>query len=178
MPQLPRINPSALQSHLNSHFHLPQLHLPLNRLFPACSFSSTAAMDKNPAFEQARQKMEETQDEREQRQKSGFKLVEAALPKIASRFEAPIIDTVSSYFGRKNPMASAAKPETESVWLLDNTAYRPVHPYPHQEQPWQAEFVAAYFQRGSGKDVSKVCTACGALEVSHAVPSQANGSSS
>ena len=36
-----------------------------------------------------------------------------------------------------------------------NTVYRPVHTYPHEPQPYQAEFVAAYFKRNTGKDWSK-----------------------
>jgi hypothetical protein len=119
------------------------------------AFSATVnIMDTNPQFEQARQKMEETPAERQQRKQSGFPSLESALPKIASRLDIPLLDNVSSYFGRKNPLASEVQPGKHSVWILDNTAYRPVHPYPHRPQPWQAEFVAAYFQKGTGKDIS------------------------
>lgn len=47
-----------------------------------------------------------------------------------------------------NPFTKAADPEENKVWLLDNTAYRPVHPYQHAPQPWQAEFVACFFRTG------------------------------
>ena len=45
-------------------------------------------------------------------------------------------------------------PRKHTIWLLDNTAYRPIHPYPHDPQPWQAEFVACFFSTDR-KDVGK-----------------------
>lgn len=67
-----------------------------------------------------------------------------------------IVDNVGSYFGRANPLAQAARPSKDSVWLFDNIAYRPIHPYPHSQQPWHAVFVAGFFSRDSGKDAGEV----------------------
>ena len=107
-------------------------------------------------MEQAKQKMEETSQEREARSEEGFGTVEWTLPRhVGSRFNIPLIDNLSSYLGVRNPLARAANVKSDSVWLLDNTAYRPVHIYPHKPQPWQSEFVAAFFVRDSGKDISK-----------------------
>ncbi|MCJ1372984.1 hypothetical protein MMC20_004210 [Loxospora ochrophaea] len=107
-------------------------------------------------MEQARPKMEETRQECETRSKEGFPEAEATLPKhIGSRLNIPALDNVSSLLGSRNPLAQAVDPAKECVWLLDNTAYRPVHIYHHTPQPFQAEFIAAYFVHNSGKDVSK-----------------------
>lgn len=113
-------------------------------------------MNTDPAAEQAVQKIEETQTEHEVRLKAGFPQIEAKLPsRIGSRFNVPLVGGLSSYLGHHNPLATEANPAEDTVWLLDNTAYRPIHPYAHVEQPWQAEFVAAYFERDSGKETSK-----------------------
>ena len=57
-----------------------------------------------------------------------------------------------------------ANPEEHAVWLLDNTAFRAVEEGearkqlnlpPNSNAPWHAEYVAAYFIRNSGRDVSK-----------------------
>ena len=108
------------------------------------------------AFDKARQVMEETDLDREGRIKGDFGKIEGELPKhIGSRFNIPLMDNVTSFLGGHNPLAKDIDPKTESVWLLDATAYRPVHLYPHSEQPFQAELVAAYFKKNTGKDVSK-----------------------
>lgn len=104
----------------------------------------------------ARQMMQENAPEHETRKTSDFHAAEEGLPKhIGSRWNIPLIDNLTSFLGGHNPMARQVDPKTEQVWLLDNTAYRPEHPYPHDPQPYQAEFVAAYFQKNTGKDVSK-----------------------
>lgn len=109
-----------------------------------------ASMDK------AREVMEETGQERETRSKGHFRSAEKDLPKhLGSRFNIPLLDNVSSFLGGYNKLSKDVDPATECVWLLDNTAYRPVHTYPHAPQPFQAEFVAAYFKKNTGKDVSK-----------------------
>ena len=110
----------------------------------------SAAMDKT------RQMMEETSGDRETRKQGDFHKVEKGLPKhIGSRLNIPMFDKVSSILGGHNPLAKNVDPKTEEVWLLDNTAYRPVHFYPHAPQPFQAQFVAAYFKKNTGADVSK-----------------------
>ena len=40
------------------------------------------------------------------------------------------------------------------VWLFDNTAYRPTNEKTGELEPWQAEFVAAFFHKGR-KDITK-----------------------
>ena len=109
-----------------------------------------ATMDK------ARQVTEETPPERETRSASDFPEIESQLPsQIGSRWNIPFRDNMGSFLSTYNPLAKAVDPEKEEVWLLDNTAYRPVHVYPHQPQPFQAHFTAAYFKRYTGKDWSK-----------------------
>ena len=109
-----------------------------------------AAMDKS------RQVMEESHAERETRSAGDFPRIEKLLPThIGSRWDIPFLDNMGSFLGTLNPLAKAVDPEKEEVWLLDNIAYRPVHLYPHQLQPFQAHFTAAYFKRYTGKDWSK-----------------------
>lgn len=103
-----------------------------------------------------RRKTQETIQDRKSRDAEALPLAERLLPQgIASRFAIPFKDNLGSYLGEHNPLAEAADPAKDTVWLFDSTAYRPVHFYPHAPQPWQAEFVAAYFVKDSGKDVSK-----------------------
>ena len=103
----------------------------------------------------ARQEMEETAQDRETRSAGDFHKTERDLPiHLGSRLNIPLVDNVTSYFGGQNPFAKKVDPETEIVWLLDNTAYRPVHVYPHKPQPWQAEFVAAFFKKHLNKDLT------------------------
>ena len=111
----------------------------------------SAMMDK------ARQEMEETGQERETRSKGDFPQQEKSLSiQLGSRFwNIPVVDNVTSYFGGRNPLAKNIDPSTEIVWLLDNTAYRPVRIYPRKPQPWQAEFVVAFFKRHVHKDLTK-----------------------
>lgn len=107
-------------------------------------------------MDKGRQVMEETHTERETRSAGNFATVEGLLPAhIGSRWNIPLRDNMGSFLSTLNPLAKAVDPEKEEVWLLDNTAYRPVHFYPHQPQPFQAHFTAAYFKRYTGKDWSK-----------------------
>ena len=107
-------------------------------------------------MDKSRQLMEETHTERETRSAGDFGNVEALLStNIGSRWNIPILDNMGSFLSTLNPLAKAVNPEKEEVWLLDNTAYRPVHFYPHQQQPFQAHFTAAYFKKYTGKDWSK-----------------------
>ncbi|KAL9125692.1 MAG: hypothetical protein Q9175_008032 [Cornicularia normoerica] len=108
------------------------------------------------AVDKGRQVMEETQSERETRSAGNFHKIEELLPKhIGSRWNISTLDNMGSFLSTLNPMAKAVDTNKEEVWLLDNTAYRPVHFYPHQPQPFQAHFTAAYFKRYTGKDWSK-----------------------
>lgn len=108
------------------------------------------------AFDKARQVLEETDQDRETRSAGNFKATERSLPLIGSRFEISILDSLSSYLCQHNPLAKPVNPATESVWLFDATAYRPVYFYSHKPQPWRAEVQAAYFKKNTGKDLSKI----------------------
>ncbi|KAI4120657.1 MAG: hypothetical protein LQ338_006858, partial [Usnochroma carphineum] len=108
------------------------------------------------AFDRARQLLEESRGERRTRTKEGFQSTERALPRLVSPFDIPLAQNLSSYLGSLNPLSKPVDPATESVWLLDTTAYRPVHPYSHAQQPWQVELRAAFFKKGTGSDVSKI----------------------
>ena len=114
-----------------------------------------ARMERN--FDRARQLFQTTKEDRETRASGGFEGVERDLPSVGSFWNIPLLEQVSSYLGEANPIARHVDPATDKVWLLDTTAYRPVHPYPHTPQPFQAEVVACYFKRTGkeGKDVSK-----------------------
>ncbi|MCJ1391674.1 hypothetical protein MMC18_004539 [Xylographa bjoerkii] len=103
----------------------------------------------------AQRKFQETEGEREARDAAGFPDVEQSLPRhIGSRFNIPFLDNITSFFGNKNVLAQEVDVKEDVVWLLDNTAYRPVLSDPGGCPPWEAEFVAAYFTRDGGKDVS------------------------
>ncbi|KAL9105004.1 MAG: hypothetical protein Q9163_000101 [Psora crenata] len=108
-------------------------------------------------IDKAWQVLQEDAPERETRSKGQFRQTEASLRHccLGSRLNISIIDKISSYLGAHNPIARQVNPKTESVWLLDNTAYRPVNVYPHKSQPFQAEFVAAYFRKNTGKGTSE-----------------------
>ena len=110
-------------------------------------------------MDKTRQKLEETALERKSRTQSGFLDYEKSLPIVGTITGIPLIDRLSSYLtlaGLRNPFSSNVDGTKETVWLLDNTAYRPVHFYAHKSQPWQAEFLVAYFKKNTGRDVSKI----------------------
>ncbi|KAL8681081.1 MAG: hypothetical protein Q9186_002793 [Xanthomendoza sp. 1 TL-2023] len=107
------------------------------------------------AFDRARQLLEETRGDKKTRKTEKFPSIERTLPSLGSPLSIPWTQNISSYLGSNNPLAGPIDPATESVWLFDNTAYRPIHPYPHSLQPWQADFHAAFFKKGTGRDVSK-----------------------
>ncbi|KAF1922486.1 uncharacterized protein M421DRAFT_78116 [Didymella exigua CBS 183.55] len=99
---------------------------------------------------QARQRFQESEEDRITRSAGHFSEFEADMPKLANRFQFSFKDNLSSYLGRNNPFYSEANDDTDYVWLLDNTAYQ------NRLGRWKAEFVAAYFVRHSGKDLSEV----------------------
>lgn len=107
-------------------------------------------------MQQAHQKLQETPDERRARNAKGFPEVEREFhcyPGLC--LNIPLFDNLTSYAGSWNPFARSIKPERHSVWLLDNTAYQPVHKDLSQSRVWQAEFLVAFFIRNSGKDISR-----------------------
>jgi len=98
----------------------------------------------------ARQRMQQDDEDTITRKAGNFAEFESDMPKLANRFSFSLKDNLSSHLGRNNPFFEFANPETDYVWLLDNTAYQ------NRIGRWKAEFVAAYFRKGSGKDLSEV----------------------
>ncbi|KAF2683764.1 actin filament organization protein-like protein App1-like protein [Lentithecium fluviatile CBS 122367] len=99
---------------------------------------------------QARQRFQETDQERTFRTQSGFPEFEKEMPSLKDRFNYDLKDSLTSYLGSRNPFYSHVDPKKDYVWLLDNTAYQ------NRVGRWKAEFVAAYFVKNSGKDLSQV----------------------
>jgi phosphatidate phosphatase APP1 len=98
----------------------------------------------------ARQRMQEDEEDKITRKAGGFSAFEADMPKLVNRYSFSLKDNLSSYLGRNNPFYQTVNPETDYVWLLDTTAYQ------NRIGRWKAEFVAAYFVKNSGKDLSEV----------------------
>ncbi|KAL6707515.1 hypothetical protein ACN47E_004085 [Coniothyrium glycines] len=98
----------------------------------------------------ARQRMQQDDEDKITREYANFPDFEKTMPKLAHRFQFSLKDNVTSYLGRNNPFFETVNPETDYVWLLDNTAYQ------NRIGRWKAEFVAAYFVKNSGKDLSEI----------------------
>lgn len=91
----------------------------------------------------------------ESRNAAGFDDIEKLLPKRWTSSEMGIFDRFVGHLGRRNPFHKPAIPDKNKILIFDNVAYRPVHPYQHDPQPWQAEFVAAFFY-GGREDVASI----------------------
>lgn len=95
---------------------------------------------KSEAAQHADQMQQET------RKKQKFAEMESELdPRLEAlqaSFSSPTADKFLSYLGSRNPLG---RPVTayDAVWLLDNTAFK------SPTGDWQAEFVAAVFERNS-----------------------------
>jgi hypothetical protein len=91
--------------------------------------------------------------EHKTRREQKFADVESALPNIkmtpAPDHRPGLTTNLLSYLGRWNPVPHQIT-SSDTVWLLDNTAYRSAN------NEWQAEFVAAAFDRSTGVEVSTV----------------------
>lgn len=72
------------------------------------------------------------------------------MPSLTTRYNFSLKDNLTSYLGSKNPFSSQVDPQKDYVWLLDNTAYQ------NRLGRWKAEYVAAYFVKNSGKNLSAV----------------------
>jgi hypothetical protein len=87
------------------------------------------------------------------RRERKFAEVESNLPDIkmtpAADHRPSLSVRLLSYLGSYNPIPQQISPNDE-VWLLDNTAYRSA------DNKWQAEFVAAVFDKKTGEEVSSV----------------------
>ncbi|KAI4120419.1 MAG: hypothetical protein LQ347_007094, partial [Umbilicaria vellea] len=112
-------------------------------------------------MDRLRQESEETPLDGETRNAGKFAEMESSLPRaIHSQAKLPFLHHLTSYLGAYNPLARPANAEEDAVWLLDNTAYcpGPTHSLLQQRnaQPWQAEYVVAYFKRNSGRKPSEI----------------------
>ena len=100
---------------------------------------------------------DETEMERKTRTSCGFPECESSLPNI--KLKAPhdtvaaVADNVLSYLGTHNPLAHPIAADN-TLWLFDNTAYR--NPTTHE---WEAEFVAAVFEKDTSVGVDDVVAA-------------------
>lgn len=99
-----------------------------------------------------RQWMQETSEDRETRRIGDFATFEAAMPFLDRSYSGSLQDKVTSYLGSRNPFYKTVAPEDHLVWLFDNTAFRSSR----FSSSWEAEFVACYFVKNSGKDVSRI----------------------
>lgn len=110
------------------------------------------------------QDLQETSTEAEARRAGNFDDVEGRLPQRWSNHEVGLIEKSAAFLGPSNPFGKTANPKDNKVWLLDNTAYRPIHSYPQNPLPWQAEFVACFFHTGRkeiGEVVAKIAEQIG-----------------
>lgn len=96
----------------------------------------------------------ESELEKRTRQQHGFHDFENDLPdikKTPAKDDRPTIgNDVFSLLGPYNPLAASIT-EHDTVWLLDNTAYRNA-----RTNKWEGEFVAAVFDQDTGLEVSTV----------------------
>jgi hypothetical protein len=93
---------------------------------------------------------QETDADRYFRTQRGFPDFEKDMPSLTTRYNFSLKDNLTSYLGSKNPFSSQVDPQKDYVWLLDNTAYQ------NRLGRWKAEYVAAYFVKNSGKNLSAV----------------------
>jgi hypothetical protein len=103
---------------------------------------------KSLTLERLQQDLQETPGEADARRAGNFGDVEGKLLQRWSSHEVGLIDKATALLGLSNPFSKSANPEDNKVWLLDNTAYRPINSEPHDPQPWQAEFVTCFFHTG------------------------------
>jgi hypothetical protein len=96
----------------------------------------------------------ESEFERKTRHERGFHDTESSLPNIrgdpASDNRPTLTNHLLSHLGTWNPFPQNITAK-DTVWLLDNTAYRSP-----KNNDWQAEFVAAVFDQNSGVEICSV----------------------
>ncbi|TAQ86578.1 hypothetical protein B7494_g5095 [Chlorociboria aeruginascens] len=92
----------------------------------------------------------------ETRRKRNFEATESQLPALRSGptedGRPSLVERIISRLGRSNPVSKAIT-NNDTVWLLDNTAYRT------STNEWEAEFVAAVFDGDTGTEVSSIVAA-------------------
>src|SRR6266536_4470827 len=113
---------------------------------------ATSMMDSQPAPMPLRHR--ETEMEHRTRKERKFDETESQLPNVklspASDNRPAIVTNILSYLGPWNP-APQQITENDTVWLFDNTAHRNL-----KTNRWEAEFVAAVFDKNTGVEVSTV----------------------
>lgn len=92
--------------------------------------------------------------EQRTRSKQGFETTESRLPDLraspAADDRPSLQQNLLSHLGAYNPLGEEIT-DNDTVWLLDNTAFRDP-----KTGNWQAEFVAAVFDKDTGLEVSSV----------------------
>lgn len=101
----------------------------------------------------AKQRMEETEAEKNFRKLAGFAEIEARMPNLITGRRSTFVDNITSYLGKKNPFTHVVDPDQHTVWLFDTTAYQEVE---GAGQPWKMDVVTSFFVKHSGKDDAKI----------------------
>lgn len=102
------------------------------------------------AYHGAKQRWEETPEEKAFRKLAGFADIESKMPSIGIRGKSTFIDNITSYLGKSNPWTHPVNAEQHAVWLFDNTAWQE-----REGGPWKSEVVTSFFVKSSGKDESE-----------------------
>ncbi|ESZ93324.1 hypothetical protein SBOR_6305 [Sclerotinia borealis F-4128] len=84
------------------------------------------------------------------RKSNHFPETESSLPNLPRTSTSSLLDNVLSHLGPHNPFPKAIS-EDDTVWLLDNTAYRN-----NLTGKWEAEFVAAVWETESGNHIPEI----------------------
>ncbi|KAM0131876.1 hypothetical protein ACHAP3_006618 [Botrytis cinerea] len=84
------------------------------------------------------------------RNSNHFPETESSLPTLPRASTNSLIDNLLSYLGPRNPFPKAVTKD-DTVWLLDNTAYRN-----QATGKWEAEFVAAVWETESARHVPEI----------------------
>lgn len=84
------------------------------------------------------------------RNSNHFPETESSLPNLPRASTNSFLDNLLSYLGPRNPFPKAVTKD-DTVWLLDNTAYRN-----HLTGKWEAEFVAAVWETESARHVPEI----------------------
>lgn len=104
------------------------------------------------ATDVARNGLLETVDEHLDRQYAKFSDYEAQISApMLSRRKTSLIDQLFTLFGGYDPLIKPCNAKDHSIWILDNTAWRP-----SKKEKWRANYTAAYFHKDSGEDRSQL----------------------
>jgi phosphatidate phosphatase APP1 len=110
------------------------------------------------AYHGAKQRWEETPEEKAFRKLAGFADIESKMPSIGTRRKSTFIDNITSYLGKSNPWVHPVNAEQHAVWLFDNTAWQE-----REGGPWKSEVVTSFFVKKSGEDESEAVASMASL---------------